>query len=202
MTAIRKTGTILQDHPAFEIRAAAPERHSGLKADLPIFRAGDLVGLPFETARYGTMYHWFTFGSAASYALAYAECPIRAHQDAQAKGHKTHWLNASPTTITAEARAKETRVAVEWGDKVIFEGRIFEIVREANQNAGLREVPLQEQAQTEFPRIKIRHWCHMEGLDSDCSQEVQNPYNPASEDGQHWQRGRNEAIAARKGGAA
>ncbi len=199
MTANRKTGAILQDHPAFEIRAAVPERHLGLKADLPIFRAGDMVGLPFETARYGTMYHWFTFGSAASYALQYGECPISAYQDAQAKGHKTHWLNATPTTITAEARAKETRVAVGWDDKVIFEGRIFEIVREANQNAGLREVTTQDEDVT---RIKIRHWTHMEGLDSDCSQDVMNPYPADSAAGQHWQRGRDEAMAAWKGGAA
>lgn len=202
MTAIRKTGAIIQDHPAFEIRAAVAEQHHGVKSTLPIFRAGDLVGLPFETARYGTMYHWFAFGSAASYALAYAECPIAAFNQAKDRGHKTHWLNTQPVTITSDARAKETRVAVGWGDKVIFEGRIFEVVREPNQNAGLREVVRDDQDQTEFPRIKIRHWCHMEGLDSDCSQDVMNPYNPASEAGQHWQRGRNEAMAARKGGAA
>lgn len=212
MTDILKTGAIIQDHPAFEIRRAVAKQHHGLDAEYPQFRAGDILGLPFETARYGTMYHWFIFGSVASYALQYNECPIEAVAKVQERiargetGHQLHWLNPTGSMLTAEARAKETRVALDWGDWLIFEGRIFEVTKAANNNATLREVdrkaPAAPESQPDATRIKIRHWAHMEGLDSDCSQDVQNPYNPASVDGQQWQRGRDEAMSARKGGEA
>ena len=140
------SGDIIQDHPAFQIRKAVPKMHYGLKVKLPIFKAGDLVGLPFKGRGSEILHHWFRFGSIVSYALENDECPIASvkiamdHIRAGRAEHKLHWLIPTGSMITAEKRAKETRVAIGWKDRLIFEGRIFEVVPEANGNAGLREV--------------------------------------------------------------
>lgn len=99
-----------------------------------------MIGLPFKSASYGIIHSWFLFGSVASYSLQYHECPIKAFHTAAAHGHKLHWLTTLPVTLSNDRREKEQRIGMNFGDRVIFEGRIFEIVTEPNGNAGLREI--------------------------------------------------------------
>jgi hypothetical protein len=42
-----------------------------------------------------------------------------------------------PTTVTSDTLPREDRVAVDWGDEVIFEGKLFKIMRAPNNNANL-----------------------------------------------------------------
>jgi hypothetical protein len=132
-----KLGALLHSFPAWDIYEAAPRMHYDLQVARPTFMACDVVGLPYATKRHGILHHWFTFGSAVSYALEYREDPIEAHSKAVENGHLTHWLNTLPTTLTSDTLPKEDRVAVDWGDEVIFEGKLFKIMRAPNNNANL-----------------------------------------------------------------
>lgn len=79
-------------------------------------------------------------GSAASYALQYNECPIQAYNEAVARNHATHWINARGSCITAEKRAAEDVVLVRYGMRVRFEGRLFTIEKDHNNNLRFQPV--------------------------------------------------------------
>lgn len=137
-----KPGALIADHPAWSIHEPTPQQSYALGINRPIFRAGDVIGLPWETRRYGTQHRWYRFGSCASYALQYDHCPIRSYERAKRKGHKTHWLNAEATVLTDRPSPKETRIGLNWGDEVVFEGRLFRIEKAPNNNAALVEVEI------------------------------------------------------------
>ena len=135
-------GEMIADYPAWTIYRAAPRKSWALGIDRPIFRDSDIIGLPWDSRRYGTMHHWYRFGSVASFALKSDDCPIRSVNRAKEHGHKLYWLNPEPTVLTNDRRPKEERVALEWGDEVVFEGRLFRIEKAPNQNAELVEVEI------------------------------------------------------------
>lgn len=84
-----------------------------------------------------TFYRRYSPGSCASYALQYNECPIAAFDRAVKNGHKTHWLNQDSTVIADCDLKREEVIEVEIGQEVFFEGHLFEIVSEPNNNLGL-----------------------------------------------------------------
>lgn len=131
---------VIQDHPAYSIHKPVPTRHFDLDREVVKIYADDIIGLPFDSTRHGTMYHWFRVGSVVSYALAYCEDPIATYARAKEKGHNLHWLNAMAVSITNQRRAKERRVGMSWGDEVAFEGRLFRIEKAPNQNARLVDI--------------------------------------------------------------
>lgn len=130
-------GELIQSHPAYDIYAAKPHLHYGTKLTVPIFSAGDEIGLPFETAKYGTMYKFFQFGSVVSFALENYSEPLNAYQQAVERGHKTHWLITLATSISNPPPPKVDKLACNWGDIVMFEGRAFSIKKTSNGNAEL-----------------------------------------------------------------
>jgi hypothetical protein len=132
-----KLGALLHSFPAWDIYEAAPRLHLDLQVARPTFKSGDIVGIPFQTKNHGTLHNWFKFGSAVSYALAYCEDPIAAYSRCLKDGHPTHFLSKMPTVLTSDTHDKETRVAVDWGDEVIFEGMLFKIMQAPNSNAKL-----------------------------------------------------------------
>lgn len=81
-------------------------------------------------------------GSAASYALEYNDCPIAAYSDCVAKGHETHWINACASVISSSPAAQKDVIGVKPGDRVLFEGRIFEIIATPNRNLGLNFIDM------------------------------------------------------------
>lgn len=103
--------------------------------NLPVFSAGDVVGL--KKPRF---YKMFTFGSVASFAIERNSCPIESYADAVERGHKTHWLNANCVSITAEPRAKETYYEINYGDEILFEGIVFRVEKDWNDNLKLVKV--------------------------------------------------------------
>lgn len=82
----------------------------------------------------------YTISSVMSYALKYNECPIQAYEDAKKKGHNIYWINGRGSMITSTPQARETYIAVEIGQRVYFQGKLFEIVAEPNDNLGLKEI--------------------------------------------------------------
>lgn len=134
------SGEIIQDWPAFTIRKAVSRSDYRTGKTLPTFKDRDIVGLPFKNRNDEVMYHFFYFGSVASYALENGECPYDAARTAETSGHKKYWLIPCSTMLTAEDTPKEQRVAVDWWQEIIFEGRSFTIKPDANRNAKLVEV--------------------------------------------------------------
>ena len=54
--------------------------------------------------------------------------------------HPLHWINACATALTSHKQAKRNLVAVFYGMRVRFEGQLFTIERDHNDN--LRFVPV------------------------------------------------------------
>lgn len=133
---------IIADFPAYTIVKPVSRRSFALDVTRPTFCAGDVIGIPIQSWSHGELYHFFRFGSVASYALEYGECPIKAYNWLVENGHQTHWLNAEAVMITAKAREKETRAGLNFGDEVIFEGRLFRIDPAPNNNAKLTEITI------------------------------------------------------------
>jgi hypothetical protein len=99
--------------------------------------SADILGIKVGSGA-RTFYRRYSPGSCASYALEYNECPIKAYQTAVERGHATHWLNQCSTALTDSIdRRREEIVEVEVGQKVLFEGRVFTLVCEFNNNIGL-----------------------------------------------------------------
>jgi hypothetical protein len=133
-------GKIIADFPAYSIHEATPKMHYGVGKEIVAAKAGDVIAIPFETDRYGTMYNFFKFGSAVSYALDCDADPIEAYEVAVKRGEPTHWLISMGVTLTNMKTEKVARVALNWGDTVAFEGREFRVEKALNDNAKLVEV--------------------------------------------------------------
>jgi hypothetical protein len=112
-----------------------------------VYQSGDTIALPFETARYGTMYHEFQVGTIAGHAAkdgdnvadAVAECKQKMI-DHPYMGHKLAWVFGLSVSITAEKRAKKYVRAVAWGDAIELDGVRYTVHPASNQNVALKEV--------------------------------------------------------------
>ena len=78
----------------------------------------------------------YKVGTATAYALQYNECPIEAYQDAVNRGHNLYWINACATVITEMKQEKKTCLLVDFDATYCLEGKIFKIVKTANDNLG------------------------------------------------------------------
>ena len=94
--------------------------------------------------KFGDLYHTFTLGSVAGFAIERGECPIKAI------ANNEEWKIKDPYTprplwyafgnglmITSSKQAQKTHYGVEFGDTIVFHGRTFKIVESANQNLSL-----------------------------------------------------------------
>ena len=127
---------VIQSHPAVDY----------VQGD-GVYSTGDYFALPFETARYGTMYNKFHCGSIAGHAVKDVECPTRAIQECKQKmidfpymGHKLAWANATGSMITAEKRAKVVVKAQAWGDEIELDGVRYTLHPASNHNVELKAV--------------------------------------------------------------
>lgn len=100
--------------------------------NLPVFKSHDVVAL--KKPRF---YKMFTFGSVASFALENGDDPLESYEESKAKGHALYWLNANCVAITAHDEPKETYYEVNYGDEVLFEGKIFTVEKDFNDNLKL-----------------------------------------------------------------
>ena len=96
-----------------------------------------------ETATIGN--RRYIFGSAASYALQYNDCPVEAYNRAIENGHETHWANLIAAVLTSEGRAPEpTKHDISIDDVVYFEGRLFAVKPANNSNVTLEPLPIDQ----------------------------------------------------------
>jgi len=128
-----------------------------LKKILPTIKHGDKIRVD---GFYRDMDKEFRAGSVVGYAMQNGEDPYAAvlrNEEMKAKftynEYKSHWLNAEATVLMSEAyvelRAKQAaeRAAAprcKLGDWVIFDGIVFQLDRDHNQNVRLKRVPVDE----------------------------------------------------------
>jgi hypothetical protein len=125
---IFKKDTVVETFPAFDIVTREVQTYGEAKDAINI-SAGDLLTVDGLTN--------YTAGSAVSYALANNDDPIKSYNQEKERGHPTHWLSQNATVLTSHKQARKVLVKVEVGTAVYFEGRLFEIIAEANNNLGL-----------------------------------------------------------------
>jgi hypothetical protein len=122
---------VIADHPAYKI-VEPPMRKK--------WAAEETFALPFQTRNHGTLWHFYMLGSCASYALTYNECPIKAIDRARERKDKLHWAIPLATVISNPPPPKRTVIGLDFGDRIYFEGRTFELKRAPNDNVSLIEV--------------------------------------------------------------
>ncbi|WP_298983441.1 hypothetical protein [uncultured Roseibium sp.] len=98
------------------------------------------IALPFESKRYGTMYHEFTVASVFGYAVKNNSCPIKAMERAKENGHAVYYIFPNAVVLTVHKEAKKVVPAFTWGDEIKFLGKKFRIEKAPNDNARLVEV--------------------------------------------------------------
>lgn len=127
----------IADFPAYRIYKA----YDGRK-----FRHGERIALPFESARYGTQWHFFTLGSVEGYAIQNGECPHEAlarhlkFAEELKDGRERFWANANAVCIHNGPKTKEEVPGFAWGDVITFQGRNFRLDKAPNSNVKLVEV--------------------------------------------------------------
>jgi len=133
----QKEKNVIKSYPALRVieldKAGNTATLHGGDADAINLKAGDKL---YEL-RHGTKHQ---ISSVASYALEGGECPFKAREHAEKHGHDLYFIFGLGSTITAHKRDQETFIGVTIGDKVNFEGKLFEIVEQWNRNIGLIEI--------------------------------------------------------------
>ena len=88
----------------------------------------------------------FKFGTVVGYALDCGADPIAMIQDTADRmvsdpyaGHKMHWVNPLPATISSDAIPKKHYIGLSIGDVVRLEGRAFRLAKAPNRNIALVE---------------------------------------------------------------
>ena len=128
--SVYKKQTVVKSFPAYNIAEREDDSNGHIN-----FTANEVVGIECNG-----FYRQYTFGSAVSYALKNNQDPIRSYERCVELGHQTHWLNQNSVSITSHPRDKWTVVKISVGQKVKFEGKVFEINTAPNDNLVLREV--------------------------------------------------------------
>lgn len=121
---------VLHSFPAYEI--VEPPVHA-FRAHA-LLKAGDRLALVDAPMRH------YQIGSVASYALDAARCPIEAVKLAKERGHPLYYVFALGSAIVAHDAPREQYLGVRVGQKVWFEGHVFEIEAQPNRNLGLAKV--------------------------------------------------------------
>jgi len=131
-----KTDTIAHDYPGYTVLRRQPITTylSRGRRVLP-FKAGDLLYFGNTT---------FTLNSVASSCIADRRCPIEGIKRAEANKHQLWWLNQNCAVISANPVKRPARFQITLDDLIEFEGHIFSIVKQHNNNLGLVKVDTSE----------------------------------------------------------
>lgn len=126
--SVFKKQTLVAAYPAFNVFRREPK-----SAGFVEITTEDTLILKVDGDHKGT----FSAGSVVSYALQYNECPMAAVERAKANGHDLVWINANGAMLTADDRATEDVIEVEYGMLVRFQGVVATIEKAANNNLKL-----------------------------------------------------------------
>lgn len=127
----------IADYPAYRIY----KPRAGQK-----FKHGDKIAIPFQSRSHGTLYHFYTLGTVAGYAIqngedpeeAIARCKRQMIEDRHA-GHKLYWANQNAVCLHNGPVRKEEVPGFEFGDTLILQGKVFRLEPAPNNNCKLVE---------------------------------------------------------------
>jgi len=126
--SVFKKQELVAAYPAYNVYKRAPK-----SAGFVEITSEDVLILKVDGDHKGT----YLPGSVVSYALEYNECPLAAVERAKSRGEKLVWINSRGALLTADRRAAEDVVEVEYGMLVRFQGVIAHIEKAANNNLQL-----------------------------------------------------------------
>lgn len=110
--------------------------------NLPLIKAYDTVAVMLKRGRIEKI---FTFCSVVSSALKSGDDPIAEYNRAVGFGHDLHFAFPNAVVISANEMKKETHYYLELGDKVLFEGIVFRIEEDWNNNLKLVKVATKDE---------------------------------------------------------
>ncbi|CAB4195858.1 hypothetical protein UFOVP1295_40 [uncultured Caudovirales phage] len=128
--SIYQSPIVLESYPAYDVITFKVSGNGNIN-----LKAGDMLINNLTE---------YTISSAVSFALANGECPIHTYNQCMKADGDAYWIISMGACLTSHKQAKETRIKVDIGQKVNFEGRIFEITKEPNHNLGLKPVEITE----------------------------------------------------------
>lgn len=76
----------------------------------------------------------WTVGSVISYALKSNNCPLKAVERARSNGHDLYYIYANASVLSSSDSERVTKILIEEGDVVCFEGQLFTIKDTFNNN--------------------------------------------------------------------
>ena len=122
---------VLADYPAYEILEPRD-----MSRGYPEIHDED------QLAIMGKRGHWqiCTAGSIVGSAVRNAENVMDAIARAMGRGEKMYWINLNAVCITDQKQEKKRYAGFFVGDRVIMEGKIFEIQHAPNDNFSLVEI--------------------------------------------------------------
>ena len=114
------------DFPAFSIVDLEQD-----VIELPRESLEQFNGLKFcvskETIRHGNLYPEVRPYCAAYYAQDYNEDPVEAEARCDKFGHEKHWISNCGAMITSDKRAKEVRILLKPGQKILMNGVMLQV---------------------------------------------------------------------------
>jgi len=133
---LNKMKNIIASYPAYDVIEATMNK-DGVKS----LRANTELALRNERSDGHNHLNHYMISSVVSSAVGDNQDPIKALERAKANGHKLHFIFALGTCLTAHKQAKKEYIEVTHGDRIYFEGRLFEIQPANNDNLCLKEIP-------------------------------------------------------------
>ena len=127
--SIYQKATIIASYPAYDVVELLPSSNGIIN-----MKDGDslIVGDKPTGDR--------VISSVMSYALENGECPIEAYNHAVAKGHNVYFVMHTGASISRAKQERGTKIRVEFGQLINFQGHIFELVPLAHDNIGLKMI--------------------------------------------------------------
>jgi len=117
----------IADFPAVTIVDVEQDVIELSRDDLDPFTTGMKFCVSKETTRHGTMYPEVRPYCVAYYAQDYNEDPVAAEAKATERKHELYWINNCATSITSHERAKETRILLRPGQKIMMNGKLLQV---------------------------------------------------------------------------
>jgi len=116
-------------------------------ADGHEYKTGDVIALPFDSPRHGTLYRFHQLGTIEGLATSNGEDPAQARskfEETRNKfphmGHVPAWGFIRSTMISDTAQEHAIRPGHVIGDTIQLDGRAFEIRKAPNHNIELIEI--------------------------------------------------------------
>ena len=129
---------VLLDAPAYKVVKREP-RDWGDHPGYIALKHGEKLG-KLMTYRGTKMAKMYRVGTVLGCAIESWEDPDKARERNRANGGKDHWINGCGVSLSNMARPQELLFAIEPGDKVVIEGRRYEVIEERNHNLGLKPI--------------------------------------------------------------